>query len=317
MGRGSFATVFEALDTRTGHRLAAKKVPKCRPSRLAEEQTAAVAAEAATQAALAAASTHHVLQLVDVRQSASHFYLISELCCCDLASYLSGRLSPCTEREAGHIAAQLLSALAACHRAGVAYRDVKPANLCVRSVDANGLPAIVLADFGCSRSVSAHGSGDRASAGTPLYSAPECMQGSGGMEGDVWGAGVLLYSLLSGTFPFCDPRTFNITQGASAWLSVLLLRPCLSAPLRSSLPASLTSHPLPHRLQASTGAAWPSSPSTTRAAPGSTSPPAPCRCCGACSTATAASASAPLPRCKTPGCWPRPLPPATCCPARR
>lgn len=45
---------------------------------------------------------------------------------------------------------------------------------------------------------------NRNSPGTPLFSAPECVHGYGGIESDIWSAGVLLYSLLSGG-GLCQP----------------------------------------------------------------------------------------------------------------
>ena len=113
-----------------------------------------------------------------------------QLCSTDLARYLDARGgAPLHERSAAFIVLQLLSALAACHHAGVAFRDVKPANLLVRGIDANGLPEICLADFGCARPT---GSG-RSSAGTPLYSAPECIDGVGGIESDGEGGGTWVW----------------------------------------------------------------------------------------------------------------------------
>ena len=53
-----------------------------------------------------------------------------QLCLSDLGRWLSQRASPrLSEREAAHVLRQLLSGLATCHRHGLAYRDVKPANL--------------------------------------------------------------------------------------------------------------------------------------------------------------------------------------------
>lgn len=212
VGRGSFAVVYEVTDMRSGVRLAAKKLPKYVHGRLPSQQAAVVGAEAATQRALAADSPS-VLPLVDLRQCTDFWYLVSELCLTDLGSYLKQRGgAPLPERMAAHILRHLLSALAACHRAGIAFRDVKPANLLVRSIDANGMPEIALADFGCCRSTAGSQSSDRSSAGTPLYSAPECVHHRGDCSSDVWAAGIMLFYLLSGCYPFCDPR-HKISQG--------------------------------------------------------------------------------------------------------
>ena len=70
--------MLEVTDTRSGRRLAAKKLPKFVHGRQASQQAAVVAAEAGTQAALGAVSPA-VLRLVDVRQEDSYFYLISEV----------------------------------------------------------------------------------------------------------------------------------------------------------------------------------------------------------------------------------------------
>ncbi|KAI7842217.1 hypothetical protein COHA_004130 [Chlorella ohadii] len=213
VGRGSFALVLECTDNHTGQRLAAKKLPKYKHNKLPCQQAAVVGEEAATLRALSAAAPASILRIHDVRQDSSYFYIITELCVTDLGRWLAQRPSArLSEREAAHILRQLLASLAACHRHSLAYRDIKPQNLLVRRLDANGRPEVVLADFGCCRSTQGPQPSNRLSAGTPLYSAPECILGLGGCEADVWSAGVLLYHLLSERFPFCDPR-HNISQG--------------------------------------------------------------------------------------------------------
>jgi serine/threonine protein kinase len=38
--------------------------------------------------------------------------------------------------------------------------------------------------------------------GTPLYLAPEAFEGISTMQGDIWGCGVLLCVMLSGSYPY-------------------------------------------------------------------------------------------------------------------
>ncbi|KAI4981307.1 hypothetical protein ZWY2020_021792 [Hordeum vulgare] len=116
----------------------------------------------------------------------------------DLLSLLSARGGRIPEREAAGLAAQLASVLAACHRRGVAHRDVKPDNLLFDA--ATG--ALKLADFG---SAEWFGDGRPMSGlvGTPYYVAPEVVAGREyGEKVDVWSAGVVLYMMLSGAVPF-------------------------------------------------------------------------------------------------------------------
>ena len=47
-------------------------------------------------------------------------------------------------------------------------------------------------------------------AGTPLYMAPEVIQGSYGKEADMWSLGVLLYTLVSGYLPFYAKSTNEV-----------------------------------------------------------------------------------------------------------
>ena len=49
-------------------------------------------------------------------------------------------------------------------------------------------------------------------AGTPLYMAPEVINGSYGKEADMWSLGVLLYTLVSGFFPFYEKNTKKVFE---------------------------------------------------------------------------------------------------------
>jgi serine/threonine-protein kinase len=101
-------------------------------------------------------------------------------------------------REAALIGIDLCRALAAIHAAGLIHRDVTPQN--VMREDGG---RIVLMDLGTGRAIDA---GDPVAwpdvAGTPLYLAPEIFRGSAAsVRSDVYSLGVLLYHLVTGSYP--------------------------------------------------------------------------------------------------------------------
>jgi non-specific serine/threonine protein kinase len=109
------------------------------------------------------------------------------------------------------LAAQIADALAAIHGMAVLHKDLKPANVLMR-LDAAGVPAIALSDFGSSRALDlakldAFGitrldggeDGADSTAGTQLYRAPEVSAGGAPtVLADIYALGVILYQLAAG-----------------------------------------------------------------------------------------------------------------------
>ena len=92
----------------------------------------------------------------------------------------------------------LCSALDAVHRAGLVHRDIKAQNV-MRDPDGR----VLLTDFGAGRElveIGATAAGELA--GTPLYLAPEVLDGQvASPASDIYSLGVLLFYLATGSFP--------------------------------------------------------------------------------------------------------------------
>ena len=101
-------------------------------------------------------------------------------------------------REAALIGLELCRALAAVHGAGLVHRDVKTDNA-MRDEDGRFL----LMDFGAGEEAEVLEAADaKTISGTPLYIAPEIYLGEPATPGsDIYSLGVLLYFLVTGSYP--------------------------------------------------------------------------------------------------------------------
>ncbi|MFE6159349.1 serine/threonine-protein kinase [Streptomyces sp. NPDC056486] len=120
----------------------------------------------------------------------------------DLHRYLreNGPFSPV---GAALMTAQIADALAASHADGVVHRDLKPANVLLKQ-DADGSMHPMLTDFGIARLADSPGlTRTHEFVGTPAYVAPESAEGRPQTSAvDIYGAGILLYELVTGSPPF-------------------------------------------------------------------------------------------------------------------
>ena len=126
----------------------------------------------------------------------------------------------------------MLQALEAAHRAGFVHRDVKPENVLLTD---DG--RVKVADFGLARAISAATSTAATQGlliGTVAYLSPEQVErGIADARSDVYGAGILLYEMVTGSVPFAGE-----TPLAVAYQHVNAAVPAPSS-VRPDVPAAL------------------------------------------------------------------------------
>jgi tetratricopeptide (TPR) repeat protein/TolB-like protein len=135
----------------------------------------------------------HVVQVYGAEQHDRRVGLWMELVRGTSLEQLVQLRGPFGANEAALMGLDVCAALAAVHGAGLLHRDVKAQN--VMREDGG---RIVLMDFGTGEDLA----GTNRLVGTPLYLAPEIFAGQrASVQSDVYALGVLLFHLVTGTFP--------------------------------------------------------------------------------------------------------------------
>ncbi|MGV9559951.1 serine/threonine-protein kinase [Streptomyces sp. NPDC003522] len=127
----------------------------------------------------------------------------------DLHRYLREN-GPFTPVAAALLTAQVADALAASHADGVVHRDLKPANVLL--LQNGGQMHPLLTDFGIARLADSPGLTRTSEfVGTPAYVAPESAEGRPQTSAvDIYGAGILLYELVTGRPPFSGSSALEV-----------------------------------------------------------------------------------------------------------
>lgn len=192
LGRGGFATVYQAHDPTLDRRVAIKTP---HPAYLADpEFVARFRREALTAAQLNHPNIITIHEIGD--QDGVPFIVMQLLEGVTLQAWLA------QNRPDAATALRLLEGVAAAldyaHSKGFVHRDVKPANIIVTPNH-----EAVLTDFGIARAFDATNPSLSAAIGTPRYMAPEQAEGRPLTAAcDIYGFGVLLYEVLIGGPPF-------------------------------------------------------------------------------------------------------------------
>ncbi|MER7999189.1 serine/threonine-protein kinase [Streptomyces sp. NPDC095613] len=239
LGSGGMGTVWRARDTVLEREVALKEVRPPDPAHAAADpELARVPRERVLREAraLARLSHPHVVTIHHIVDEGTFPWLVMELL---RGESLQDRLArgPLEPREAARLGRQVLAALRAAHTAGIHHRDVKPANVMLRT---DG--SAVLTDFGIAAlpdSSSLTRTGDLI--GSPEYIAPERIRGrDDDPASDLWSLGVVLYVCVEGASPL---RRATALATLAAVLDEPVPPPVRSGPLAPVLNALLVRDP--------------------------------------------------------------------------
>lgn len=200
LGRGTFATVKFATRRDSGLKVALKVYERSKlvdPIRKKSVENEIKILQRLNHPA--------VLQLYEYVEEFRNVYLVLEYVQgTSLHSYvLSKSWNYLDEARCAGIFVQIIEAIHYCHCRHVAHRDVKLENVII---DSKG--KIKLIDFGFATVSEYRYKKSFMYCGTPNYMAPEIVRREkyAGEPADVWAAGVLLFMMITGKFPFASAK---------------------------------------------------------------------------------------------------------------
>jgi serine/threonine protein kinase/Tfp pilus assembly protein PilF len=205
LGSGGMGEVYIADDRRLGRQVALKFLP---PDRRRDADSRARLFREAQAASLL--QSPHIAVTYDLIEHDDAMFIAMEYVEGELISERVAR-GPIPVSESLDIAAQVADALDEAHGRGVTHRDIKSANLIqtrrglVKVLDFGlakmEIPASVEATLQTQPDILVTAPG--MVLGTIAYMAPEQLRGDGvDHRVDLWGLGVVLYEMLTGTLPF-------------------------------------------------------------------------------------------------------------------
>ncbi|HEX8773540.1 MAG TPA: protein kinase [Pyrinomonadaceae bacterium] len=211
IGAGGQGTVYKALDTKLGRTVVVKVLP---PELTVKE---ANLKRFEREARLASALDHpNICTIFDLNEVGGvHFISMQYVEGRNVRQLVAGR--PLELRDAVKIAIQVIDALASAHARGIIHRDVKAGNVMVTDTG-----QVKVLDFGLAKLLdedAARTSGIHHTElteigvpyGTATYAAPEQARGDRvDSRADIFSTGVLLYEMLTGTWPFQGKTSIDV-----------------------------------------------------------------------------------------------------------
>ena len=165
IGIGSYGKVYKAQNKETGKYVAIKEIDK----EGIENQMYLTEIEIMKKL-----NSENSVRLKETFDSNDFFYIIMDLCACNLADYVKIRETPLSIDEIRQILIQLNNIFKIMINNNIVHTDLKPSNILIY-LDRIDKCTIKLSDYGSSNFINNLNS--RTSHGTPLTMAPEVLKG--------------------------------------------------------------------------------------------------------------------------------------------
>ena len=202
LGKGSFGSVFKVKHKITGEVRAMKIIKNTSVDDKFEADNVKFLKEIQVLKEL---DHPNIIKIFEYYVDNKNHYIITELL---TGGELYESIIKChrfNEKKAAFIMKQILSALNYLHSKGIVHRDIKPENILVQNNDKKKNKTdeiyIKLIDFGASIFFKENEI-LKLKVGSPYYIAPEVLNKNYNEKCDIWSAGVVLYVMLIGKFPF-------------------------------------------------------------------------------------------------------------------
>jgi calcium-dependent protein kinase len=193
---GGFGKVYAGKNKNNNEKVAIKCISK--------ENNAGRIEQVHSEIELLSSTDHpNIIRLYGVYEDITRFYLVMEYCSGgDLSQKIQHKKEfdlLYTEKDVVRYMKHILRCLCYLHTRNISHRDVTPSNfLIIKSKDKFKLKLI---DFGLSQHVHKVTVCPEV-IGTARFMAPEAIEGEIHLASDIWSAGVIMYLLICGSYPF-------------------------------------------------------------------------------------------------------------------
>ena len=197
IGYGTYGNIYKAQNKKTGNLVAIKEILKKKNKQYLNEIDV-----------MNRINNENSILLIETFNTKDFFYIIMELCICNLEEYINMRNKGLSINEIKEVLTQINNTLKLMKNQNLIHRDLKPSNILISLIRIDKC-IFKLSDYGTSKLIS----NTMSYTGTPLTMAPEILNdGKDLSKSDLWSLGITIYFMYFKEYPYFgknDHMLFN------------------------------------------------------------------------------------------------------------